>query len=75
MARFKPVQKGLMLLPVDFSRQIIPGTVLNMLCAISSIMNWILAAYVSVTGTMRKELPLTILLYCSRSFCWLTDAA
>lgn len=32
MARFKPVQKGLMLLPVDFSRQIIPGSFEHALC-------------------------------------------
>ena len=32
MARFKLVQKGLMLLPVDFSRQIIPGSFEHALC-------------------------------------------
>lgn len=32
MGRFKPVQKGLMLLPVDFSRQIIPGSFEHALC-------------------------------------------
>lgn len=32
MARFKPVQKGLMLLPVDISRQIIPGSFEHALC-------------------------------------------
>ena len=32
MARFKAVQKGLMLLPVNFSEQIIPGTFEHALC-------------------------------------------
>ncbi len=32
MARFKPVQKGLMLLPVDFSQQIVPGSFEHALC-------------------------------------------
>ena len=32
MARFKPVQKGLMLLPVNFSEQIVPGTFEHALC-------------------------------------------
>jgi len=26
MARFKPIHKGLKLLPVDFERQVIPGS-------------------------------------------------
>jgi transposase len=32
MARFKPVQQGLMLLPVDFSQQIVPGSFEHALC-------------------------------------------
>lgn len=32
MARFKPVQKGLMLLPVNFSEQVVPGTFEHALC-------------------------------------------
>ena len=32
MARFKPVQRGLMLLPIDFSQQIVPGSFEHALC-------------------------------------------
>ncbi|MDD2770087.1 MAG: transposase [Methylococcus sp.] len=32
MARFKPIQKGLMLLPVDFSQQIVPGSFEQAMC-------------------------------------------
>ena len=32
MARFKAVQKGLMLLPVDFSQQLVPGSFEHALC-------------------------------------------
>ena len=32
MARFKPIHKGLKLLPVDFDRQVIPGSFEHALC-------------------------------------------
>ncbi len=32
MARFKPIRKGLKLLPVDFDRQVIPGSFEYALC-------------------------------------------
>ncbi len=32
MARFKPIHKGLKLLPVDFDRQVIPGSFEYALC-------------------------------------------
>lgn len=32
MARFKPIRKGLNLLPVDFERQVIPGSFEYALC-------------------------------------------
>ncbi len=32
MARFKPIHKGLKLLPVDFERQVIPGSFEYALC-------------------------------------------
>ena len=32
MARFKPIHKGLKLLPVDFDRQVLPGSVEYALC-------------------------------------------
>jgi hypothetical protein len=32
MARFKPIHKGLKLLPVDFDRQVIPGSFDYALC-------------------------------------------
>jgi hypothetical protein len=32
MARFKPIHKGLKLLPVDFDRQVLPGSFEYALC-------------------------------------------
>ena len=32
MPRFKPVHKGLKLLPVDFDRQVLPGSFEHALC-------------------------------------------
>ncbi len=68
MARLKPVQKGLMLLPVEFFQQVIPGGFERALCY---LVDHELDAS-GLRGRYRNDAQRAstyVLPYCSRSYC------